>query len=96
MPQVLPPDIHHPDSSPGDRSTDGPENRVIELEVELFDDRSYVRESGWKGEGALVLSLWTQKGLVAPLQPNSRIQFCLSPDGAEALLEELQKVLEKK
>ena len=69
MPEVLPPDIHHPDPALGGTQPNGVQNLVINLEAELFDDLPYIRASGWRGNGALVLSLWTKEGLVTPLQP---------------------------
>ena len=96
MPEVLPPDIHPPDSAPESTVPNGVQNLVIELEVEPFDVLPYIRASGWKGEGTLVLSLWTKDGMVVPAQPNSRARFCLSPDGAEILFEELGQALGKK
>lgn len=85
MPKVMPPDIHHTDSLAPSRP--GPKNRVGCLAVALFDEIDSV-DAGWRGEGALVLSLWTEDRL------NSPIQYCLSPHGARILVQELRSALE--
>ena len=85
MPEVLPPDIHETDPHPGMPSLQGPRNLVHKLEVAQFDDLA----EGWTGEGALVLSLWTERHQQIP------IRFMLSPGAGETLIQSLQSVLDK-
>lgn len=88
MPKVMPPDIHETEPHPGAPAPLGPKNLVERLEVELFDNLRRDGSEGWSGEGALVLSLWTED------RPGSPIRFCLSPDAGQILVDELRSALE--
>ena len=87
MPKVMPPDIHQTDPQLAAPPLLGPKNLVERLEVELFDDFDNGPE-GWSGEGALVLSFWTEDCRKSP------IRFCLSPHAGQILLEEIHSALE--
>ena len=88
MPEVLPPDIHETDPHPGKPRLSGPNHLVHKLEVAEVEPFDGLAE-GWTGEGALVLSLWTERHKQAP------IRFVLSPDAGETLIESLRSALDK-
>ena len=87
MPKVPRPDIHPTNPHPGMPPPKGPQNLVEELEVVLFDDFGNGPED-WSGEGALVLSLWTEDRRQSPLR------FCLSRRAGQILLDEIRSALE--